>query len=85
MTRVKQPVGPPRGALGSVEVTVLACRCRCGHEWLSREAERPRVCPKCKSAELGSTQAVRTNCEGINHEAPTRWSQVQNRQGKETA
>jgi len=50
MTTSKQPVGPPRGALGSVEVTVLACRCRCGHEWLSREAERPRVCPKCKSA-----------------------------------
>ena len=43
-------VGPPRGALGSVEIVVLACRCRCGHEWISREPERPRVCPKCKSA-----------------------------------
>lgn len=35
--------------LGSVEVTVLSCRCRCGHEWISRDRERPRVCPKCKS------------------------------------
>ena len=28
-------------------------RCRCGHEWVNRSlrnAERPRVCPKCKSA-----------------------------------
>jgi Zn finger protein HypA/HybF involved in hydrogenase expression len=45
----KRPTGPPRGALGSVEITVLACRCRCGHQWITREPERPRVCPKCKS------------------------------------
>ena len=45
----KRPTGPPRGALGAVEITVLACRCRCGHEWVTREPERPRVCPKCKS------------------------------------
>jgi predicted Zn-ribbon and HTH transcriptional regulator len=32
-------------------VKLLGCRCRCGHEWLSREkGEKPRVCPKCKSA-----------------------------------
>lgn len=31
-------------------VMLLGCRCRCGHEWLPREAtETPRVCPKCKS------------------------------------
>jgi predicted Zn-ribbon and HTH transcriptional regulator len=31
-------------------VTLPGCRCRCGHEWLSREkGEKPRVCPKCKS------------------------------------
>jgi predicted Zn-ribbon and HTH transcriptional regulator len=41
--------GPPKGALGAVEVTVLSCQCRCGHEWITRESERPRVCPKCKS------------------------------------
>jgi len=23
---------------------------RCGHTWLPRSEERPRVCPKCKSA-----------------------------------
>jgi predicted Zn-ribbon and HTH transcriptional regulator len=31
-------------------VKLDGCRCRCGHEWLSREkGERPMVCPKCKS------------------------------------
>lgn len=31
-------------------VLLEGCRCRCGHEWLSREkGEKPRVCPKCKS------------------------------------
>lgn len=50
MAAKKASVGPPKGALGSVEITVLGCRCRCGHEWVTREAERPRVCPKCKSA-----------------------------------
>jgi predicted Zn-ribbon and HTH transcriptional regulator len=31
-------------------VMLQGCRCRCGHEWLSREpGEKPRVCPKCKS------------------------------------
>jgi predicted Zn-ribbon and HTH transcriptional regulator len=32
-------------------VMLPGCRCRCGHEWLPRPmGERPRVCPKCKSA-----------------------------------
>jgi predicted Zn-ribbon and HTH transcriptional regulator len=31
-------------------VMLLGARCRCGHEWLPRESEKPRVCPKCKSA-----------------------------------
>jgi predicted Zn-ribbon and HTH transcriptional regulator len=36
-------------ALG--EVWIRGYRCRCGHEWVNRGAtERPRVCPKCKSA-----------------------------------
>jgi predicted Zn-ribbon and HTH transcriptional regulator len=31
-------------------VMLQGCRCRCGHEWLPREATvKPRVCPKCKS------------------------------------
>lgn len=32
---------------------VRGYRCRCGHEWVNkrlRNSERPRVCPKCKSA-----------------------------------
>ncbi|HEV3258372.1 MAG TPA: hypothetical protein VG013_15945 [Gemmataceae bacterium] len=35
-------------AIGMVSLT--GCRCRCGHEWLPRGPEKPRVCPKCKSA-----------------------------------
>ncbi len=32
------------------EITLQGYRCRCGHEWAPRNrAERPRVCPKCKS------------------------------------
>lgn len=30
-------------------VALVGCRCRCGHEWLSRNGERPLVCPLCKS------------------------------------
>ncbi len=30
-------------------VPLQGCRCRCGHEWLPRNDEKPRVCPKCKS------------------------------------
>ncbi len=31
-------------------VKLWGYRCRCGHEWLSRDkANEPRVCPKCKS------------------------------------
>jgi predicted Zn-ribbon and HTH transcriptional regulator len=30
-------------------VLLPGCRCRCGHEWLPRDEEKPRVCPKCKS------------------------------------
>lgn len=44
------PKKTPDKPLGAVEVVVLSCRCRCGHEWLTRTKERPRVCPKCKSA-----------------------------------
>ena len=32
------------------EVLLKGNRCRCGHEWMSRDNERPRVCPHCKSA-----------------------------------
>ena len=24
---------------------------RCGHEWYKRRPEKPRICPKCKSAD----------------------------------
>jgi predicted Zn-ribbon and HTH transcriptional regulator len=32
------------------EVTLKGYKCeRCGHVWLPKEQEAPRVCPKCKS------------------------------------
>jgi predicted Zn-ribbon and HTH transcriptional regulator len=31
------------------DVKLDGYRCRCGHEWLRRGSERPRVCPACKS------------------------------------
>ena len=36
----------------TVQITVTGYRCRCGHQWVPRvfTTERPRVCPKCKSA-----------------------------------
>ena len=38
---------------GPYTIEVTAFLCRCGHEWLPKtpyQAEPPRVCPKCKSA-----------------------------------
>jgi predicted Zn-ribbon and HTH transcriptional regulator len=36
--------------IGVVELRIQGYRCRCGYEWIARnKAERPRVCPKCKS------------------------------------
>jgi predicted Zn-ribbon and HTH transcriptional regulator len=33
-----------------VETTIQAHKClRCGHVWIPRKKEKPRVCPKCKS------------------------------------
>lgn len=32
------------------EITLKGWECeRCDHQWVPREEERPRVCPKCKS------------------------------------
>jgi len=32
------------------EITVMKCKCeRCGHKWITRKKEMPKVCPKCKS------------------------------------
>ena len=32
------------------EITMKGFRCdRCGHQWVPREEDYPRVCPKCKS------------------------------------
>lgn len=46
VAKERAAVEPP---IGAVEVTVLKCRCRCGHEWVAKDKERPHVCPKCKS------------------------------------
>jgi len=32
------------------EVTLRGYECsRCNHQWVPRDSEKPRVCPKCKS------------------------------------
>lgn len=42
------------------EFKITAFRCRCGHEWVSRnKEERPRVCPKCKSPNWDKPYAFR--------------------------
>jgi len=39
-----------KASTGIGEVLLKGYRCRCGHEWRSRnDIDRPRVCPKCKS------------------------------------
>ena len=46
-------------APGAFEMTITAYRCRCGYEWASRklgDTTRPRVCPKCKSANWDKTR-----------------------------
>jgi hypothetical protein len=44
--------GPGWYEIGPLALQLSAgCRCRCGHEWLTRDKDdKPRVCPKCKSA-----------------------------------
>jgi predicted Zn-ribbon and HTH transcriptional regulator len=49
MSEGMKNVNPPAGMLGARKFTVFQCTCRCGHVWISRDKERPRVCPKCKS------------------------------------
>ena len=50
----------PKAAEKPIGIVPLeGCRCRCGHEWLARNGEKPRVCPKCKSP---------------NWDRPKRWS-----------
>jgi predicted Zn-ribbon and HTH transcriptional regulator len=38
------------------------CKCtRCGHEWETIRLERPRICPKCKSAYWDVARKVRAD------------------------
>ena len=48
------------------EIQVTGYRCRCGHEWASKnllEGGRPRVCPKCKSANWDRPYKFRRKAE----------------------
>jgi Zn finger protein HypA/HybF involved in hydrogenase expression len=47
------------------------CEC-CGHKWIPREDERPRVCPKCKSAywDVVRKQDMAKRLAGIKTEDP---------------
>ena len=57
------------GLPGMFRVTISAYRCRCGYEWLgkrklSNKAERPRVCPECKSPHWDRPYKFRRTKEG---------------------
>ena len=48
------------------EIQVTGYRCRCGHEWANKnlvQGERPRVCPKCKSANWDRPYKFRRKAE----------------------
>ena len=34
--------------MGEINIKAYQCE-RCGHMWVPRREEKPRVCPKCKS------------------------------------
>ena len=54
MSRVQKP--------SQFTVTTTGYRCRCGHEWFPRnKSEKPRVCPKCKSANWDKPYKYRKN------------------------
>lgn len=42
------PIGSIRREESEVQLTRFGCL-RCGHHWIPRKPERPRICPKCKS------------------------------------
>ncbi len=40
------------------KVSVYSCRCeKCGAEWITRKAEVPKLCPKCKSGKWNEAMA----------------------------
>lgn len=56
-------VKPAEKVIGMVPL--VGCRCRCGHEWLPRDPDdKPRVCPKCKSANWDRPKKFERNADG---------------------
>lgn len=56
----------------TVRIEVEGFRCtRCGHEWVPRKDEHPRVCPKCKSPFWDKERSIR----GFRAEATIQWQQ----------
>lgn len=46
------------------EITLKGFKCeRCGHEWVPREEEQPKVCPKCKSPYWNTPRRLVANKE----------------------
>ena len=42
------------------DITVAGHKCeRCGHEWVPRPGDTPRICPKCKSARWDTPRKVK--------------------------
>ena len=55
-------------ALG--EVWIRGYRCRCGHEWLPRNGQRPSVCPKCKSPRWDKPKQSATRSARVDKHGP---------------
>ena len=56
---------------------VAAYRCRCGHEWVTKDlhqAERPKMCPRCKTVNWdlpyrpSRKTSAETQLEGVKEE-----------------
>jgi uncharacterized OB-fold protein len=57
------------------EITLKGYQCeRCGHKWVPREEEFPKVCPRCKSPywniarKLNSKKQIAKKLDRINRE-----------------
>ena len=51
---------PPARVPGAVEIVMLGCRCRCGHEWITARPGASARLPEVQVAELGPAEVVRT-------------------------
>jgi uncharacterized OB-fold protein len=52
--------------ISMAEITLKGYKCeRCGHKWVPRERDFPRVCPKCKSPYWDKPRRLATRKQDI--------------------